>query len=184
MVQYYVFPAPRLDLFKDLNVDDISRPDVLPFAEMRCAATKYTEGMTLDQVRKKIEVQWVKELTKPRSKCFRVKEEMAKKALAKCLHAYVVLEDTAKNLLELKKSWTLHIRDDLPETFYRYRLFSYLNMLICMRAEGTWVEILTDGKESWLTSEDKRLRDATYLMSKTHMIYHRLTTDETTSEKT
>lgn len=183
MVQYYVFPAPRPDLFANLDMDDVKLPHVRPFAELRCSATKYTEGMTLDQVRKKILAQWLKELDKPRHKGFKVTQEMAQKALEDCLHAYVVLDDTAKMLLELKKSCNLFREDAEEYTFYERRLFSYLNMLICMRAEGTWVEILTDGKESWLTSENQQMREATYLMSKNHMIYHRLT-DSATSEKT
>lgn len=174
MVQYYAFPAPREDLYRDLAMEDITLPTARPFAEFRCAATKFDYGMSLDSVKEKIRAQWLKELKKPRNPAFGVDENEVTIALAQCVHAYVVLEDTAKMLLQLKKSFNLLDGDISERISYNYQLFAYLNMLICMRAEGTYVQILTDGKEHWLTHDDERLRDNAKWVDSQHTIYNRL----------
>lgn len=173
-MQYYAFPAPKPDLFRNLKMEDTLGSFVRPFAEFRCAATKFESGMTLDQVKKKILTQWLKEVEKPRASCFKADSEMAKIAMSECLHAYIVLDDTAKMLLTLKKSYELFEGDRAEAKCYTNRLFAYLNMLLCAGAEGTFVEILTDGRDSWLTSEHEEMRKAARLIGKDHTTHRRL----------
>lgn len=178
-MQYYVFPAPKSDLFRDLYVDDLATSTTLPFVNMKCTAVKYQKGMTLDQVRQKIRVRWLEELSKfDRREVTLITEEIIEMTISNCIHGYIVLDDTARMLLKLKRSHEYYVGASeekiLPFISQRLRQFSYLNMLFCLHSEGTFVEILTDGRESWLTSENDSMRTAALMMSRRHTISNRL----------
>lgn len=172
MVEFYVFPAPRNALFGNPDYDSVRKANAIAFADFSCAAVKYKEGMTISDVMQKVKRKWLKQFeSTPVRASNEAGEESIEEAVKSCLHGYIVLEETAKMLLMLKKSYQLCRDDQEMWQVRRDRFLSYLNMLLCMRAEGTYVDVLTDGKETWLTHEDERLRKVAHLIShETHCL--------------
>lgn len=165
MVQYYAFPAPFEDLFEDLDFEGI-RKYALPFALLKCAGTKFEYGMTNADVKKKVLARWLKEYKESGGFPF-TEGEMAS-ILNKSEHSYVIFADTARMLLALKKSY-LDIEGDNTQ------LHAYYNMLQCMRADGTYVQILTDGRKTWEQHSSQVFQRQAINVDKDHMIYDRLT---------
>lgn len=178
MQKYYAIPAPRDDLFRDLMLDDFHYTEDYVvnscFVFTKCLGIKFEYGMDLLDVKKKLESKWLKEANKNLQRT--PTPEFIRQALQRCCHAYIVFEDTAKMLTQLKKGWMQTSTDDVCfENVRAARILCYFNMLTCLHSEGTFVQLLTEGREVWLTSDDERLRQNAKWISKDHTIHKRLT---------